>query len=98
MDRIQGARLWNWRSWGRWLMRTLVASVIAVVVGSALPRTATADTVTLGLFAPSAPFPSTAARVELASKLAEHLGIALGGAGTGRVYARAGDFAGAVKK
>src|SRR5688572_13842380 len=57
-----------------------------------------ADNVTVGVFAPSAPFPSTAARVELASRLGEHLGKALGGTGTGRVYARAGDFAAAVKK
>src|SRR5262249_43253886 len=43
-------------------------------------------------------FPSTAARVELASRLGEHVGKALGGTGTGRVYARAGDFAAAVKR
>ena len=60
--------------------------------------TAHADNVTVGLFAPSAPFPSTAARVELATKLGEHIGRAMGGTGTGRVYARAADFAAAVKK
>lgn len=60
--------------------------------------TAAADTVTVGLFAPSAPFPSTAARVELASKLGEHLGKAAGATGVGHVYARASDFAAAVKK
>ncbi len=60
--------------------------------------TASADTITVGVFAPTAPFPSTTARVELASKLGEHLGKALGGTGTGRVFARAGDFAAAVKK
>lgn len=59
---------------------------------------AQADNVTVGLFAPSAPFPSTSARVELATRLGEHLGKALGGTGTGRVYARASDFAAAVKK
>lgn len=57
-----------------------------------------ADTVTFGLFAPSAPFPSTAARVELATKLGAHLGKALGGTGVGRNYARAGDFAAAARK
>jgi hypothetical protein len=56
-----------------------------------------AENITIGVFAPSAPFPSTAARVELASRLGEHLGKALGGTGTGRVYARAGDFAAAVR-
>jgi hypothetical protein len=57
-----------------------------------------ADTTTVGLFAPSAPFPSTAARVELATRLGEHVGKALGGSGVGRVYARSGDFATAVRK
>jgi hypothetical protein len=63
-----------------------------------LASAAQADNVTVGLFAPSAPFSSTAARVELANRLGEHIGKALGGTGTGRVYARAGDFAAAVKK
>ncbi len=57
-----------------------------------------ADTITVGLFAPTAPFPSTAARVELASKLGEDVGKALGETGVGKVFARAGDFAAAVKK
>jgi hypothetical protein len=52
----------------------------------------------VGLFAPSAPFPSTAARVELANQLGAALGKAFGGKGTARVYARASDFAAAVKK
>ncbi|MBA2542881.1 MAG: hypothetical protein H0V17_24760 [Deltaproteobacteria bacterium] len=56
-----------------------------------------AENVTVGVFAPSAPFPSTTARVDLASRLGDHLGKALGGTGTGRVYARAGDFGAAVK-
>ncbi|MEO8703132.1 MAG: PhnD/SsuA/transferrin family substrate-binding protein [Kofleriaceae bacterium] len=70
----------------------------AILVLLALTGTARADNVTVGVFAPSAPFPSTAARVELASRLADHLGKALAGTGTGRVYGRAGDFASAVKK
>ncbi|MFT3697247.1 MAG: PhnD/SsuA/transferrin family substrate-binding protein [Kofleriaceae bacterium] len=60
--------------------------------------TAAAETITVGLFAPTAPFPSTATRVELATKLGEHFGKALGGTGNGKVYARPGDFASAVKK
>jgi hypothetical protein len=57
-----------------------------------------ADTLTVGLFAPAAPFPSTPARLELANKLGDELGKALGGTGVGKVFARAGDFQAAVKK
>lgn len=71
--------------------------VLAIVL-VLLASTARADDVTVGLFAPSAPFTSTAARVELANKLGDHLGKALAGKGSGRNFARAGDFAGAVKK
>jgi hypothetical protein len=53
---------------------------------------------TVGLFAPTAPFPSTAARVELASRLGDHVGKAFGVTGTGKVFARAADFAAAVKR
>jgi ABC-type amino acid transport substrate-binding protein len=59
---------------------------------------ARADTITVGVFAPSAPFSSTAGRVELATRLGEHVGRALEGTGVGRAYARAADFAAAVKK
>ena len=69
---------------------------LAIVI--ALAATAHAEPVTLGLFAPTSPFPSTAARVELASKLGDGLGKATGSAGTGKVYARAADFASAVRK
>ena len=57
-----------------------------------------AESVTVGLFAPTAPFPSTSARVELASRLGDHIGKALGGSGSGKVFARGADFAAAVKK
>lgn len=63
-----------------------------------LAATARADTITVGLFAPSAPFPSTAARVELATKLGDEIGKALGQPVTGKVFARASDFAASVKK
>jgi hypothetical protein len=69
-----------------------------VIAATLLASTAYADNITVGVFAPSAPFSSTTARVELATKLGEHFGKALGGTGTGRVYARASDFAAAVKK
>lgn len=70
------------------------AVLILLLVASA----AHADNVTVGLFAPSAPFSSTAARVELANRLGAHLAKALGGAGSGRNYARASDFAAAARK
>ena len=53
---------------------------------------------TVGLYAPSAPFPSTAARLELANKLGAAISKALGGAANGKVFTRAGDFQSAVKK
>jgi hypothetical protein len=71
---------------------------LAIALVCATAATARADTITVGVFAPSAPFPSTAARVELATRLGEHVGRALGDTGVGRVYARAGDFAAAVRK
>lgn len=75
------------------MTRILVA--LAVLLASGV---ASAQTVTVGLFAPTAPFPSTSARVELASKLGDHIGKALGGSGSGKVFARGADFAAAVKK
>jgi len=72
--------------------------ILVIVVTQAFAASAHADNVTVGLFAPSAPFSSTAARVELANRLGDHLGKALGGTGSGRNYARAGDFSAAVKK
>ena len=72
------------------------ALVLALVC--AFATTAAAETLTIGLYAPTAPFASTASRVELATKLGEHFGKALGVTGNGKVFARAGDFASAVKK
>ncbi|CAN5534379.1 hypothetical protein BH11MYX1_BH11MYX1_10610 [soil metagenome] len=70
---------------------------LALTLG-VLSTTARAETLTIGLFAPTAPFPSTAARVELATKLGDQFSNAVGATGTGKVYARASDFASAVKK
>ncbi|HUJ59884.1 MAG TPA: hypothetical protein VLX92_15375 [Kofleriaceae bacterium] len=70
----------------------------AIVALALAAATAHADPFTVGLYAPSAPFPSTSARVELASRLGEQVGKALGGSGTGKVFARASDFAAAVKR
>lgn len=71
--------------------------ILVVLVLLFAPLTASAQ-VTVGLFAPTAPFPSTSARVELASRLADHIGKALGGTGGGKVFARGADFAAAVRK
>jgi len=71
---------------------------LAILFACVAVSTAHAETVNVGLFAPSAPFPSNAARVELASRLGDHLAKALSATGMGRVYGRAGDFAAAVKK
>jgi len=77
-------------------VKTLILAALLATV--ATPSVAGADNITIGLYAPSEPFPSTAARVDLAKKLGDHLGAALGGKGVGRVFARAGDFSSAVKK
>jgi hypothetical protein len=71
------------------------ALVVAIVLASSVAH---AQTVTVGLFAPTAPFPSTSARVELATRLGEHVGKALGQSGSGKVFARGSDFAAAVRK
>jgi len=73
----------------------ILAALLATVATTSV---AGADNITIGLYAPSEPFLSTAARVDLAKKLGDHLGAALGGTGVGRVFARAGDFSSAVKK
>jgi hypothetical protein len=73
----------------------LAAAVLMLVAASSVAR---ADTLTVGVFAPLAPFSATAARVDLATRLGEHLGKALGGTGTGKVFARASDFQAAIKK
>ena len=78
------------------MKRALAMLAMLAVLGVA--STARADTLAVGLFAPTAPFPSTAARVELASRLGDQVGKALGQPASGKVFARASDFAAAVKK
>jgi hypothetical protein len=77
-----------------------VAAVIAVgvaLLGAARP--AAAETLTVGMYAPSAPFPGTGARLAFATRLGEHLAAATGAdRGVGRVYTRASDFATAVRR
>jgi hypothetical protein len=79
--------------------RRAIALVAALAVpGIAAASSARAETITVGLFAPSAPFEGTPARVEFATRLAERLGDALGVRGVGRVYGHARDFAAAVRR
>src|SRR5262249_17234383 len=77
------------------LRRCAVKTLLVLVM---MIATARADTLTVGVFAPSAPFPSTAARVELASKLGDHFGKAVGATGAGKVFPRPTGFSAAVKK
>src|SRR4030095_6981464 len=84
LDRIEGAHL---RSGGAMRLRIFILCARTTV--------ASADGVTVGLFAPTAPFPSTSARVELASRLGDHLGKALGTTGRRKVFARGRGFDGA---
>jgi len=78
------------------MKRLLVAGLVGAMLVA--PRMSRAENITVGMFTPSLPYAGTGARVEAAAKLADHLGAALGGTGVGRVYARATDFAAAVKK
>ncbi len=56
-------------------------------------------TIVVGLYSPSAPFAGPAERLQYISTLAAHLQPAAGGGRVvGRVYARAGDFAAAIRK
>ncbi|HTL32327.1 MAG TPA: ABC transporter substrate-binding protein [Kofleriaceae bacterium] len=76
----------------------LAATIIAAVVLGA-PAIAAADDITIGLYAPTAPFEGSGDRVSFINGIAEHLaGVANGTKVTGKVYANASAFAAAVKK
>ena len=79
-----------------------IAIAAVIVLGVALlgaARPALADTLTVGMYAPSAPFPGTGARLAFATRLGEHLAAATGASrGVGRVYTRAADFTAAVRR
>jgi hypothetical protein len=79
------------------IARARLIALAALALG-VLASTARADTITVGMFAPSAPFDGTAARVDYVNKLAGAVGAALGKDGIGRVYGRASDFAAALMK
>lgn len=71
------------------------AVLIVLLLG--LAGTAAAEPLRVGLYAPAAPFAGTSARLDYVTRLADHLAAAVGEQGTGKVYARASDFAAAVK-
>lgn len=80
------------------LARGLLGLVLTFWLGLAT-RPAAAETLTVGMFAPSAPFSSTSARLAFTTRLAEHLAAATGAeSGVGRVYTQASDFAAAVRR
>jgi hypothetical protein len=81
------------------LLGRALATLAGIAALAAAPASGHADTITIGLFAPSAPFSNTQARLDFVSKLAEHVAAAVGAdAGVGRVYAKASDFVAAARK
>jgi hypothetical protein len=78
-----------------------VKTVLVVLAILIAPRLAWAQssTITIGLYAPTAPFESTGDRVSFINALADHLEKEAGGAKvTGKVYSSASSFASAAKK
>jgi hypothetical protein len=75
----------------------LIVLVAALLVAPRAAR-ADSDTITIGLFAPTAPFDGTGDRVSFVNALAEHLESDAGGKKVrGKVYSSATAFASAVK-
>ena len=77
--------------------RALIVAAGVVLTSVLLVRGAHAQTLTVGTFAPSAPFTGTSQRLELTTRLASHLASALGRTAVPRVFARGSDFSSAVK-
>jgi len=79
--------------------RWLVAVAMAIAAVTVPPASAGAQPIVVGVYAPTAPFPNTAARLDFASGLAEHIATTIGAdSGVGRVYAKASDFASAARR
>ncbi|HVK78154.1 MAG TPA: PhnD/SsuA/transferrin family substrate-binding protein [Kofleriaceae bacterium] len=77
----------------------IVVGLIAALVAGPGRAAAQAGDVTVGLFAPTAPFEGSGDRVSFVNAVADHLAGAAGGAKvTGKVFSSAGAFAAAVKK
>jgi hypothetical protein len=76
------------------MKKLLVTLTVLLAAG-----TAHADTITIGLFAPTAPFEGTGDRLSFVNGLAEHLSSsAEGNKVTGKVFSSASAFSSAVKK
>jgi hypothetical protein len=82
------------------MMKAIVTLLAALAFfASARPAAAQSSTITIGLYAPTAPFEGTGDRVTFINALADHLSKEAGGAKvTGKVYSSAGSFAAAAKK
>jgi hypothetical protein len=75
-----------------------LAGAVALVAAALVAAPVRAETITVGVYAPAAPFRGTPARVDFATRLAKRVAGALGADGIGRVYGKAGDFAAAVRR
>lgn len=74
-------------------------AIAACALACAVPSVAAAEDITIGLFAPTAPFEGSGDRVSFVNAVADHLAAAADGAKvTGKVYSSAGAFAAAAKK
>jgi hypothetical protein len=81
------------------MIRACLAAIVLCGVLVAAPVTAAAQGITVGLFAPTAPFESSGDRVSFINALAEHLASAAAGVKvTGKVYSTAAAFTAAVRK
>lgn len=80
----------------------IVVAVVASLIVCGAARVANAgggDQITIGLYAPTAPFAGTGDRVSFVNAIADHLSASAGGRKvTGKVYSSAGAFSAAVKK
>lgn len=83
------------------MRRLAIAALVAAAAWSyGAPRAAAAeDTITVGIYAPSAPFDGPVQRLDYVSGLATHIAERVGAKrGVGRAYASATDFAAAVRR
>jgi hypothetical protein len=78
-------------------VKLLTSLVCALTL--ATPAVASAEDITIGLYAPTAPFESSGDRVSFINAIADHLAPAANGSRvTGKVFASASAYAAAVKK
>ncbi len=79
------------------LLLLLAALALTTLSGSAA-RAQESKKLSIGLYAPSAPFEGPEARLGFVTQLAEHMQAKTGRQVVGRVFSRAGDLTAAVKK